>query len=62
MRKMIKVVGCSAILALTLLAGTGSADARTTRPTPPIVIAPIVQTTGVTWEGLGFTALGVTWE
>ncbi len=54
--KVIKGLAFSAILALSLMATTGSAYA-----TSPKASTPIVAPAGVTWEG-SFTALGVTWE
>ena len=59
--KVIKGLAFTAVLALSLMATSGSAAAKTDKPTT-LVLAPIVNTTGVTWEGSGFTALGVTWE
>ncbi len=61
MRKMrvIKGLAFAAILAISLMATSGSAAARSNKPVDPAIV---VGSTGVTWEGIGFTALGVTWE
>lgn len=50
--KVIKGLAFSAILALSLMATTGSAYATSPKTSTPA---------GVTWEGSP-TALGVTWE
>ncbi len=56
MKKVLNGLALTAILAISLLATTGSAEAKTLKSQPLII-----GSSGVTWEG-GFVPLGVTWE
>lgn len=59
--RVIKGLTVTAVLALSLMATSGSAAAKTDKWTST-TLQPVVDATGVTWDAGSYSVLGVTWE